>query len=184
MDIDDLKKQWHSVDVPDAGIREVEREVTSGRNALTLRDRLMLISRRQALVCVAGALCMLPLGATHPVMTLLAVAFFAIMGVMHMLQLRRLRALNLSCSTVREALAGVLAIETLRTVRRIIGITMAVPLGVGLIFAVTRAYGPLMFPACMAGLLAGCVVAFAVNRRSTRLLVEIKKALAEDFSAS
>lgn len=184
MDIDELKKQWNTVDIPDSGVMEMEREVTSGRGAVTLRDRLMRISRRRALVCLAGALCMLPLAPDHPAMVVKAVIFFIVMGVMHLVQMRNLRALDLTGSTVADALRGVLRIETLRTVRRVAGLVMGVPLTLYIIFTVTSSYGTLMLPVCMAGMLAGCVVAVLVNRRASRLLREIKRELDEDFSAS
>ncbi len=178
MDIDELKRQWNAVDIPDSGVRAVEREVTSGRGAVTLRDRLMRISRRRALVCLAGALCMIPLVPDHTSMAVI------VMGVMHLVQMRNLRALDLSGTTVTDALRGVLRIETLRTVRRVTGIVMGVPLMLYIIFTVTSSYGTLMLPVCIAGMLAGCVVALLVNRRASRLLREIKKELGEDFSAS
>lgn len=184
MDIDELKKQWNTVDIPDSGVRDVEREVTSGRGAVTLRDRLMRISRRQALVCLAGALCMLPLVSDHTGMAVKVVIFFIVMGIMHLVQMHNLRALDLSGSTVTDALRGVLRIETLRTVRRVTGIVMGVPLTLYVIFTVTSSYGTLMLPICITGMLAGCVVAMLVNRRASRLLREIKKELGEDFSAS
>lgn len=178
MDIDDLKKQWNAMDVPDAGVRDMEREVTSrGGNVVTLRDRLMRISRRRMLVCVAGALCLLPIAHDHTAMMVSGMLFFAVMGVMHFLQLRSLRALDLSASTVREALEGVLRIETLRTTRRVAGVIMAIPLIIYIVFTLTSNYGGLMLPACVAGVLAGCVVAYYVNRRATRLLLEIKREL-------
>lgn len=178
MDIDDLKKQWNTVDVPEADVREMERDVTSaGGNAMTLRDRLMRISRRRALLCLLGALCMFPIACDHVVMMVLGVLFFAVMGGMHLMQLRRLRALNLSTSTVREALEGVLRIETLRSRRRAVGIVMAIPLIIYVIFTLTSNYGGMMLPACVAGVLIGCVVAYYVNRRASHLLLEIKREL-------
>lgn len=178
MDIDDLKKQWNAMDVPEARVRDVEREVASrGGNVMTLRDRLMRISRRRALVCLAGALCMLPIGHDHTSMMILGILFFAVMGVMHIMQLHRLRALDLSASTVREALEGVLRIETLRTIRRVVGVIMAIPLIIYIVFTLTSNYGGMMLPACVAGVLAGCVVAYGVNRRAARLLLEIKREL-------
>ncbi|MEZ3558426.1 MAG: hypothetical protein K1V86_03045 [Duncaniella sp.] len=184
MDIDELKRQWNAVDIPDSGVRAVEREVTSGRGAVTLRDRLMRISHRRALVCLAGALCMIPLVPDHTSMAVKVIIFFIVMGVMHLVQMRNLRALDLSGTTVTEALRGVLRIETLRTVRRVTGIVMGVPLILYIIFTTTSSYGTLMLPVCIAGMLAGCVVALLVNRRASRLLREIKKELGEDFSAS
>lgn len=130
MDIDDLKKQWHSMDVPDTEVRAMEREVSAGRGVQTLRDRLMRISRHRALACLAGALCLTPLVYDHPVMTAMTMIFFIVMGVMHFVQFRNLRALDMSATTVREALESVLRIETLRSARRIVGIIMAVPLSV------------------------------------------------------
>lgn len=178
MDIDDLRKQWRAVDVPEADVRDMERDVTSaGGNVMTLRDRLMRITRRRALVCLLGTLCMLPIAYDHMVMMVLGVLFFAVMGGMHLMQLSRLRALNLSTSTVMEALEGVLRIETLRTRRRAVGIVMAIPLIIYIIFTLTSNYGGLMLPACVAGVLIGCVVAYFVNCRASRLLLEIKQEL-------
>lgn len=184
MDIDDLKKRWRTLDVPDTDVRAVERKVTSGGRVLTLRDKLMRISRCRVFACLAGALCMFPLAAEHPAMTVMVVIFFAVMGVMHLLQLHNLRTLNPSVATVRETLERVLRIETFRTRRRIIGIIMAVPMSIYIIFTMTNSYGAWMFPACIAGGLTGCAAAVLVKRRSARLLREIKRELAEDFSAS
>lgn len=184
MDIDDLRRQWHTMEVPDADIRAMEREVSTGSGITTLRDRLMRISRRRAVVCFVGALCLAPpLVPEHPVMAVMIGVFFIVMGGMHIMQLRYLRRLDLTDVTVSEVMREVLRIETFRVRRRIIGVVMAVPLTVCIIFTVTRDYGAVMLPACAAGLIAGCVVALFINRRATRLLNEIKRELGEDFSA-
>lgn len=184
MDIDDLRKQWHTMDVPDTDIRDMEREVSSGRGIPTLRDRLVRISRRRAVVCLAGALCLVPpLVPDYPVMAVMIGIFFVVMGVMHLVQLRCLRRLDISNVTVSEAAREVLRIETFRQRRRILGGIMAVPLTVYIIFTVTLDYGMVMLPACALGLIAGCAVAVSINRRATRLLNEIKSELGEDFSA-
>lgn len=184
MDIYDLKRQWDTLEVPDTDILAMEREVSTGSGITTLRDRLMRISRRRAVVCFVGALCLAPpLVPEYLVMAVMIGVFFMVMGVMHIVQLRCLRRLDLADVTVSEVMRRVLRIETFRVRRHIVGVVMAVPLTVYIIFTVTRDYGAVMLPACAVGLLAGCVVALFINTRATRLLNEIKRELGEDFSA-
>ncbi|WP_301745535.1 hypothetical protein, partial [uncultured Duncaniella sp.] len=62
--------------------------------------------------------------------------------------------------------------------RRMIGLTLMVPLMVYMVMSFADSYDVYMLPCCLLGLVAGCVVGIAVNRRTTKLLREMKSQLA------
>ena len=103
---------------------------------------------------------------------------FVVMGVMHAVQYRMLSRLDLSAATVIEALGMVCRLELFRRTRRMIGLTLMVPLMVYMVMSFADSYDVYMLPCCLLGLLAGCVVGIAVNRRTTKLLREMKSQLA------
>lgn len=177
MDIDNLRKQWHSIDVPDSGIREMEREAMAGRSVAPMRDRLMRIGRYQVALCVAGVLCMLPVVSDHTLMAVLVGLFFVAMGFVHVMQLRTLRRLVPSEVTVSEALELVLRYETVRSRKRLIGMTLVVPIVIYVILTLSSSYGSVIIPSCVAGALCGCLIAVLINLRTTRLLHGLKKEL-------
>ena len=174
MDIDNLRQEWKSIEVPPCkeATRELERKVASGKGAHSLRDRLKRISLRLTAECVIGALCL------HVLLVVLVSAFFVVMGVMHAVQYRMLSRLDLSAATVIEALGMVCRLELFRRTRRMIGLTLMVPLMVYMVMSFADSYDVYMLPCCLLGLLAGCVVGIAVNRRTTKLLREMKSQLA------
>ena len=162
MEINDLRQVWNSIDIPDPGqeTSRVERRVGQCDGRLTIRDRLMRISLRMIAVCAIAVCCILPLGSEHPLMALLVGIFFISMGIMHYIQYRALRSLDVTRMTLRDVLRRVYRIEALRS---------------------SRSYGAVMLPACVLGSLAGCVISLIVNRRTTRLLREIKRELGNCF---
>lgn len=176
MDIDNLRQEWKSIEVPPCkeATRELERKVASGKGAHSLRDRLKRISLRLTAECVIGALCLIPLVSEHVLLVVLVSAFFVVMGVMHAVQYRMLSRLDLSAATVIEALGMVCRLESFRRTRRMIGLTLMVPLMVYMVMSFADSYGVYMLPCCLLGLVAGCVVGIAVNRRTTKLLREMK----------
>ncbi len=174
MDIDNLRQEWKSIEVPPCkeATRELERKVASGKGAHSLRDRLKRISLRLTAECVIGALCLIPLVSDHVLLVVL------VMGVMHAVQYRMLSRLDLSAATVIEALGMVCRLELFRRTRRMIGLTLMVPLMVYMVMSFADSYDVYMLPCCLLGLVAGCVVGIAVNRRTTKLLREMKSQLA------
>lgn len=183
MEIDDLRQEWNSIDIPETSrdTSRVERRVGQCDGRLTIRDRLMRISLRMIAVCVIALCCILPLGSEHLLMAVLVGTFFISMGIMHYIQYRALRSLDVTRMTLRDVLRRVYRIEALRSFRRIVGIVMAIPLVIFMIFTMTSSYGAVMLPACVLGTLAGCVISLVVNRRTTRLLREIRRELGNCF---
>ncbi len=179
MNIDNLRKQWHSIDVPESDIREIERMALAGRSVVPMRDRLMRIGRYQLALCVVGVLCMLPAVTDHTLMVVLVDLFFIAMGIVHMMQLRTLRRLDPSRVTVTEALGLVWRYETVRSRKRLIGITVVVPIVVYIVLTLSSSYGAVIIPSCIVGALCGCLVAILINRRTTRLLHALKRELGD-----
>ena len=83
MNIDELKSNWNSMDVPPAyhgeNVREILSRVESGRVS-TLRDRLSGISRGLMAMCMAGLIIMIPYFSATPTLAFFAVCFFVFLG--------------------------------------------------------------------------------------------------------
>lgn len=180
MDIDNLRDEWKSIDVPPCGDEtlKVERKVASGHGVRTLRGRLKRISLRLIGGCVAGVLCMIPFAPDHEVLAVAVSAFFIVMGVLHAVQYRMLSGMDPSNATMVDSIRDVCRLESFRRVRRMVGLALMVPLMVYMAMEFTDTYGAYVLPGCIAGLAVGCLAGVTVNRRATKLLREMKRQLA------
>lgn len=183
MDINDLKNNWNSINIPpdyrNGDTRELLSRVERGRVS-TLRDRLSLISRNLALLCIGGILIMIPYIHDAPTLAVLATCFFAFMGVNHMRNYRRIRNLNFSQMSVREAVMAVGNIESAKVRLRALGMGLGLPLAVYMCFTITDVLGDYYVYSCVAGAAIGAVIGLVINHRSTTILREMRRQLSQE----
>lgn len=183
MNIDDLKSNWNSLNMPPEYGGQATRDIVSRverGGVSTLRDRLSAISSRLSRLCFVSIFFMVPFLHDFPVMTVLADCFFIFMGVMHAIACRRVRSLNFSQMTVRESIYRVGIIERDRVRRRAIGMVLAFPLVVYMIFTFTSVYGEYYLYGCITGGVIGLILGFIINRRAVTIIREMRSQLNAD----
>lgn len=180
MNIDELKNQWKSIDAPReseaANSRELISRVTRGQVS-TLRDRYLRISRMLTFVCVGGVLISIPYISASPLLGVLMILYFIILGGMHVNTLFTLKDMRLSDMTLREAMRQVCRLERERIAKRAIGISLAVPLMIYLFMTLRDNYGNNVLAGCVIGAVIGLVIGLLINRRATDILRQMKEEL-------
>lgn len=181
MNIDNLKSNWNSINFPQdyGGLpdpSELMSRVRAGRVS-TLRDRLASISRSLAALCLMGVIIMIPYLGAMPTLAILAIGLFVFLGMMHFRNYHRVRRLNFSLMSVREALTAVCAIETSRVRLRAIGITLAVPLILYMCSTFSSLYGPAMLYGCIGGAVIGLILGLLINWRTVSIIREMRRQL-------
>lgn len=183
MNIDDLKSNWNSLKFPPGYVGEDAREIVSrvenGR-VTTLRDRLGAISRQLSIFCVWGIFIMIPFFRDSPTLAILAICFFIFLGVMHYRAYRRVSSLNFSNMTVKEAIYTVSVIEERRIRLRAVGMTLAFPLTVYMIFTLSSIYGSGILYGCIAGGIIGAILGLLINRRAVSIIREMRSQLNQE----
>lgn len=180
MNIDELKDKWHSIEVPPvspgADEREIISRVESGR-VTTLRDHLCGISRGLTVICVLGIFVMVPYLSATPTVAILAMCFFIFLGLMHYRAYRKVRRINFSQMTVRDAMMIVCNIESDRIRHRAMGIALGLPLVLLMTTTLWDEYGDFTLYGCIVGAVAGVAIGLYINHRSVTILKEMKDQL-------
>ncbi len=183
MDINDIKNSWNSMNIPPDYRHEDTRELLSRverGSVSTLRDRLGLISRNLSLLCITGILIMIPYFHDAPTLAILADCFFAFMGVCHMRNYRKIRNLNFSEMSVRDAIMTVGRIESERIKLRAIGMALGIPLALYMCFTITDLFGDYYLYGCLAGVVIGAVIGLIINHRATSILRKMRSQLSQE----
>lgn len=180
MDINDLKNNWNSLNIPPAynpgGEEELLSRLERGRIS-TLRDRLGNISRSLSQICLLGILMMIPYFHESPALAILAIVFFVFMGVLHFRNYRRVSRLNFSEMTVKDAIETVGTIEHNRIRLRAIGMALGLPLVIFMCFTFSEAFGRYYLYGCIAGGVAGLIIGLYINRRAVAIIREMRAQL-------
>lgn len=183
MDINDIKNSWNSINIPPDyrpdDTRELLSRMEQGRVS-TLRDRLGLISRNLSLLCFMGLLMMMPYYHDAPTLAILADCFFVFMGVCHLRNYRKIRNLNFSEMSVRDAVLTVGRLESERIKLRAIGMALGIPLAFYMCFTITDLFGDYYLYGCLAGAVIGAVIGLIINYRSNSILREMRSQLSQE----
>lgn len=187
MDLDKLRNNWNSIDIPSGAtserVRKLESKVRTTR-VDTLRDKLFRITINLVIVSVFGLLTIVPFVSDTPIMAMTAGAYFVLLGILNFGRAMTIRQINMSRLTVRDALLAVYRVERQRIVCRAIGITCAVPLLIYMLLTFADIYGRWMLYGALIGVLAGACIGLAVNHRTTALLKDLKSQLYDTDSSN
>ncbi len=180
MDIDDLRSQWNSIDVPegfDPGL-ETERRVAASR-VPTLRDSLHRLFLRMVAICCVGIATVIPFAHDHMTLFIVSLIFFIVMICVNLVQACAVSRIDMGRETVHSTLRRVYAIERRRLLTRIFGLMTAIPLVIYMTFTLAAVYGRFMMAGCMIGCVLGATIGLLINRRATSLLRDLRSSLEE-----
>lgn len=183
MDIDELRNNWNSIKIPPAyrqdELSDLMAKVRRGRVS-TLRDRYAAISRSMSLVCVVGILLFNPFFHEAPVLTVLAICFFILMGCLHFLTYRMVSRMHFSEMTVCEAIETVCRLDTRRVRLRALGLTLGLPLIVYMFFTLSDLFGNACLYGCMVGAVVGGAIGLIINHRCVVILREMREEISRE----
>lgn len=183
MDLDQLRNQWHSIELPSGAettrIRELEERVRNN-HVSTLRDKLFRLTRNLVLVSVMGLLTMVPYVSQSPTLVIAAGSFFVLMGLLNLHRALTIRQFDITAMNLREAMESIYKIERQKLICKAIGITCAVPLSIYMIMTFADLFGPWALYGALAGTFIGGAIGLMINHRTTTLLREMKRQLKKE----
>ncbi|MCM1255847.1 MAG: hypothetical protein NC221_06990 [Duncaniella sp.] len=179
MDIYELKRNWNNLcseGLPTPDVKEMENRVVSHR-VTTLLQRMYKIHLRLGIVAAIGNFTMVPFAKEHPLMVACAFAFFILMAILHLSLAFRVKKLDYSTMTVKEALESVYKLESRRNRNRVIGISLALPLCCFMAYTFAHTYDPSILWGCLVGAVLGAIIGFIINHKASMMLREMKSQL-------
>ena len=187
MDIDELKKQWQSMEL------RVEQLEKDNRRLMTrisrdrfagLRGKLMARYRLMIIVCVISPVWMLLLEDVYGVGRVLNVcyaSFFVITALANAYIYYLFHKIDYSIMTVKEALTATTHLEITRYRLRMLGWLMVVPLLVMMFQAFYETGQDEVINGAWFGLILGAIVGTIFDLKTRRLIRQMRHTLTEEL---
>lgn len=188
MDLDGLKSQWKSMELR---INQLEKDNKSLEMRITrdrmkgVREKLMARYRAIIMVCIFSPIWMLMMNELYQVdveVSIVYAFFFLVMALANYYMYRLIGKVDCSTMSIKEALMATVKVEETRQRVKILGWILGLPL-ILIMFDVFKEMGhpEVIYGAC-AGLVIGGVVGYFIERKTGRLIRELRQTLADALS--
>lgn len=188
MDLDGLKSQWKSMELR---INQLEKDNKSLEMRITrdrmkgVRDKLMARYRAIIMVCIFSPIWMLMMNELYQVdveVSIVYAFFFLVMALANYYMYRLIGKVDCSTMSIKEALMATVKVEETRQRVKLLGWILGLPL-ILIMFDVFKEMGhpEVIYGAC-AGLVIGGVVGYFIERKTGRLIRELRQTLADALS--
>lgn len=185
MDIDELKSQWKSMELRIDHLKKDNKQLLSrisGDRMKGVRGKLMARYRSIIMVCVLSpswVVLMDKIWNLDNEILIIYTFFFVVMALANYYMYRLIGKVDCSVMSIKEALVATAKVEDTRQKVKLLGWILAVPLMI-IMFDVFEEMGhsEVIYGAC-AGLIIGGVVGYFVERKTRRLIRELRQTLAD-----
>ena len=188
MDLDGLKSQWKSMELR---INQLEKDNKSLEMRITrdrmkgVREKLMARYRAIIMVCIFSPIWMLMMNELYQVdveVSIVYAFFFLVMALANYHMHRLIGKVDCSTMSIKEALMATVKVEETRQRVKLLGWILGLPL-ILIMFDVFKEMGhpEVIYGAC-AGLVIGGVVGYFIERKTGRLIRELRQTLADALS--
>lgn len=188
MDLDGLKSQWKSMELR---INQLEKDNKSLEMRITrdrmkgVREKLMARYRAIIMVCIFSPIWMLMMNELYQVdveVSIVYAFFFLVMALANYYMYRLIGKVDCSTMSIKEALMATVKVEETRQRVKLLGWILGLPL-ILIMFDVFKemGYPEVIYGAC-AGLVIGGVVGYFIERKTGRLIRELRQTLADALS--
>ena len=185
MDIDELKSQWKSMELRIDHLEKDNKQLLSrisGDRMKRVRGKLMARYRSIIMVCVLSpswVVLMDKIWNLDNEILIIYTFFFVVMALANYYMYRLIGKVDCSVMSIKEALVATAKVEDTRQKVKLLGWILAVPLMI-IMFDVFEEMGhpEVIYGAC-AGLIMGGVVGYFVERKTRRLIRELRQTLAD-----
>ena len=185
MDLDGLKSQWKSMELR---INQLEKDNKSLEMRITrdrmkgVREKLMARYRAIIMVCIFSPIWMLMMNELYQVdveVSIVYAFFFLVMALANYYMYRLIGKVDCSTMSIKEALMATVKVEETRQRVKLLGWILGLPL-ILIMFDVFKEIGhpEVIYGAC-AGLVIGGVVGYFIERKTGRLIRELRQTLAD-----
>ena len=186
MDIDELKSQWKSMELR---INQLEKDNKSLEMRITrdrmkgVRGKLMARYRSLIVVCMLSPSWVVLMDKMYPHLdnevAIVYTFFFVVMALANYYMCRLIGKVDCSVMSIKEALMAVTKVEETRQRVKLLGWILGVPL-VLILFDVFKEIGhPEVIYGGFVGLVIGGVVGYFIERKTRRLIRELRQTLAD-----
>lgn len=188
MDLDGLKSQWKSMELR---INQLEKDNKSLEMRITrdrmkgVREKLMARYRAIIMVCIFSPIWMLMMNELYQVdveVSIVYAFFFLVMALANYYMYRLIGKVDCSTMSIKEALMATVKVEETRQRVKLLGWILGLPL-ILIMFDVFKEMGhpEVIYGACT-GLVIGGVVGYFIERKTGRLIRELRQTLADALS--
>ena len=185
MDLDGLKSQWKSMELR---INQLEKDNKSLEMRITrdrmkgVREKLMARYRAIIMVCIFSPIWMLMMNELYQVdveVSIVYAFFFLVMALANYYMHRLIGKVDCSTMSIKEALMATVKVEETRQRVKLLGWILGLPL-ILIMFDVFKEMGhpEVIYGACT-GLVIGGVVGYFIERKTGRLIRELRQTLAD-----
>lgn len=189
MDIDDLRSQWKSMELR---INQLEKdnkllEMRITRDRMKgVRGKLMARYRSLIVVCMLSPSWILLIDRMYPHLdnevAIVYTFFFVVMALANYYMYRLIGKVDCSVMSIKEALIATTKVEDTRQKVKLLGWILGVPLII-IMFDVFKEMGhPEVLYGAYVGILIGASVGYLVERKTRRLIRELRQTLADALS--
>lgn len=185
MDIDELKKQWKSMELRiDQLEKDNKRLLSCISNDKVCGVRKKLQTRYFALIvlCVVSPVWILLMNEMYYIDTevlIIYTFFFVVMAVVNSYIYNLIGKVDCSSMTIKEALMAITKVEETRRRGQLLGWILAVPLVIILFRVFSEMGHPEVLYGASVGLVIGGIYGYIFDRQTRQLIKELRKTLAD-----
>lgn len=190
MDIDQIKEQWKRIDTRTDLVDQLNHDILSCKRykrRLSLTDKLRRRYLFSLIVCCVAPLLMLPLSHFIDIPLPLFIAypaFFVVMGVLNLILYLKLGRISVTDLSVKDALVKATRFSVLRRRIECLGVLMALPLVVYLMWIFRLAGNEGLYYGGWIGAALGVAVGLAIEIRTSRDIRRLKDELRKDLDGA
>ena len=185
MNIDELKSQWKSMELRIDRLEKDNKNLLSrisNERMKSVREKLLARYRALIIVCIFSPLWMVLMNELYQVdveVSIVYAFFFLVMALANFYMCKLIKKVDCSKLTIKEALIAVTKVEETRQKVKLLGWIFGLPLII-IMFDVFKEMGhpEIIYGACV-GLVIGGVVGYLVERKTRRLIRELRQTLAD-----
>lgn len=185
MDIDELKSQWKSMELRIDRLEKDNKNLLSrisNERVKSVREKLLARYRAIIMVCIFSPLWIVMMDKVWNLdneILIVYTFFFMVMALANYYMYQLIGKVDCSKLTIKEALIAVTKVEETRQKVKLLGWIFGLPLII-IMFDVFKKMGhpEIIYGACV-GLVIGGVVGYLVERKTRRLIRELRQTLAD-----
>lgn len=185
MDIDELKSQWKSMELRIDRLEKDNKNLLSrisNERVKSVREKLLARYRAIIMVCIFSPLWIVMMDKVWNLdneILIVYTFFFMVMALANYYMYQLIGKVDCSKLTIKEALIAVTKVEETRQKVKLLGWIFGLPLII-IMFDVFKEMGhpEIIYGACV-GLVIGGVVGYLVERKTRRLIRELRQTLAD-----
>lgn len=177
MNLDELKQEWNSMSNQAEKLRQenmrLKYSLTSNRYTSS-KQRLFNRLRQQTIVCAIWPVLMITakniFDVLGPTLYLIYILFFIIMALLQFRLMRRLKEIDLSQMSVKEAFTEALAFHKLYMRQKVVGYILGIPVLMMLFYAIFNTGSEAMLIGGITGLVFGFIIGYIIDSENRRLI--------------